>query len=222
MSDSFPEGAALIIGAGHFGRRAVRILREKSNQKIVIVDKDEKKLAQTGGPFVERVMCDGIEFLVDNFHFLSASNTIIPAVPVHLAFEWLRRCPDLDSRITQVQAPEVLKSFLPHTWTSAEGSLLISYADFLCPDDCPEPAGQCTVTGEKRSTPLYDLLQQLDLVGYEVHVIRSRQLAPGLGGFKVDDLSKLLNRIKKEKTSFWLLGTACRCHGTLTAVQVHP
>lgn len=220
--DPLPEDAILIIGAGHFGKRAVRILSEIRLRRapLLIVDKDENSLAEIKGPSIEKILHDGINFLAENFHLLSPSNTIIPAVPVHLAFEWLKSYLDNDCKIKQAKGPEEIKPFLPYTWEGSEGSLLISYADFPCPDDCPEPADYCTVTGEKRSTPLYELLSRLDLLNYRIHIIKSRQLAPGLGGYKVGDLKKLATKVRKQGRGMWLVGTACRCHGTVTAMEI--
>ncbi|MBN2126224.1 MAG: hypothetical protein JW821_18130 [Deltaproteobacteria bacterium] len=116
--------------------------------------------------------------------------------------------------------PETIRPHLPHTWKGGEGSLLVSYADFLCPDDCPEPADFCTVTGLKRDVPLYRRLENLEVPEYHIHVVRSRQLAPGLGGYRVEDLARLLARVKDGGKRKWLVGTACRCHGTLSAMEI--
>ena len=224
IDDSLPEGAILIIGAGHFGKRAVRILSETGLRQspLLVVDKDENSLAEIKEPSIEKFHHDGIDFLAKNFHLLSPSNTIIPAVPVHLAFEWLKSYLDNVCKIKQTKVPGEIKSLLPHTWRGSEGSLLISYADFLCPEDCPEPADYCTVTGEKRAKPLYELLSQLDLLNYKIHIIKSHQLAPGLGGYKVDDLRQLAARVRKQGRGMWLVGTACRCHGTVSAMEIKP
>ncbi len=218
--DSFPKDAIFIIGAGHFGKRAASILSQKTDSSLSILDKDEHRLFEIKGITIKKIRCDGIDFLVRNFNFLSTKNIIIPAIPVHLASEWLKQYLDDGLKVKQIEVPKGITPFLPHTWHASEGSLLVSYADFQCPDDCPEPAGYCTVTGEKRKTPLYDLLSQLKLSDFKVHIIRSRQLAPGLGGFGVDDLKRLAARVRDEGIGRWLVGTACRCHGTVTALKI--
>jgi hypothetical protein len=216
-----PPDAILIIGAGHFGKRAASILRQKSDVPILIVDKDAQSLSEIEGDSVEKIQGDGINFIVKSFPFLTPSNTIIPAVPIHLAFEWLKRYLHEDFRIKQIEVPEEIKPFLPHTWPGNEGSLLISYADFRCPDDCPEPANYCTVTGERRETPLYELLSKIALSNHRVHIIRSHQLASGLGGYKAKDLKNLVDKIREQGAGQWLIGTACKCHGTVTASKIY-
>jgi len=214
------EDTIFIIGAGHFGNRAVRILSQESDAPLFVVDVDENTLSQMKGLPVKTIVYDGILFLVENYPALNPLNTIVPAVPVHLAFEWLKCSFDRKFVIKKTRVPEEIKPLLPYTWLGSEGSLLVSYADFVCPDDCPEPEF-CTVTGERRELPLHDLLSRLDLLDFRVHVIRSHQLAPGLGGYKVGDLKTAAEKIIRDEAGRWLLGTACKCHGILTALEIH-
>jgi hypothetical protein len=89
----------------------------------------------------------------------------------------------------------------------------------LCPEDCPEPEDGCTVTGEIRP-PLFGVMADLPVPGFEVHVIRSRQLAPGVGGYRIADLKALQGRVLGRPGVKWLVGTACRCHGTITGLEI--
>ena len=63
----------LIIGAGHFGKRAAEILSKKSEAPVFILDNNKRSLSDVGGISVEKILCDGVNFLVKNFHFLSPS-----------------------------------------------------------------------------------------------------------------------------------------------------
>lgn len=209
--------AVFIIGAGHFGARAGRILCQRCNARIFVVDPDTKGLSALADLRVERIQGDGIQFLLDKFDCLKDANTIVPALPHHLAYEWLRRFLRQEIKIQQTAVPET-RPPLPHALSASEGSTLVSYADFLCPDDCPEPL-YCTVTGEKRELPLYGLLRNLRIPGFEVHIIRSRQLAPGLGGYRAGDLREAAHRVMTGGARKWILGTACKCHGILTAFE---
>jgi len=216
----FPEGSILVIGAGHFGKRAVRALGGRRNTRLQVVEKDEGALAEISDPGVERVPAEGVAFLAEHAHGLPESTIVVPALPVHLAFEWLRVLLNGKDRHRPIRVPDTVKPLLPHTWDGREGSLLVSYADFRCPDDCPEPADHCTVTGKKRGKPMYELLADILLPGFRVHVIRSRQLAPGVGGYSVGDLKKLLGEVESGGNSKWLVGTACRCHGVVSALEI--
>ena len=220
MSGQFPEDVRLIIGAGHFGKRAASILRETSGSPILIVDRSADRLAQVKDLPVEKIVCDGVGFLVENFQLLNPSCVIVPAIPVHVAAEWLRYYLEkLGRRVQLREIPDDIIPTLPYVWHGLGETLLVSYADFICPDDCPEPSDHCLMTGEKRDLPLYELLSRIDIPDHATHVIKSRQLAPGLGGFMVQDLRNLLLRTTRREGN-WLVGTACRCHGALTALEI--
>ena len=210
--------SCLIIGCGHFGSRAVETLLKKyPRSKIVVVDRHKKKFKNISQLPVETKMGDGITYLKQ---FLSESGNvdyIIPAVPFHFAFEFiLSQLKPLGAKRGEV--PPLLG--LPNPMKGKSGDLYTSIADFLCPEDCPEPARYCTVTREKRGKPLYKILE--DLHGsFESKVIRSKQLGLGVGGYRPEVLSKVLEGIKKRRDSghLFLVSTACRCHGVTSALS---
>jgi len=222
LAENLENKAIIIVGAGHFGQRAAALLNSAPCASLWIVDRDAKKLKTMGNIGAKRIAEDGVRFLAKHFSHLAPSTFIIPAVPVHLAFEWLRTYKSRPRAIEQLPVPKAFALRLPHTWDGSEGSLLASYADFRCPEDCPEPTNRCTVTGKKRETPLYRLLAEVEIRGFGVHVIRSRQLAPGVGGYRVKDLKELLGKILEGSKRKWLVATACKCHGVVTGLQVVP
>ena len=214
-----PGEAVFILGAGHFGNRAARLTCQQKRRPIFVIDIDEDRLAQLEDLPVSKIRDDGIHFLVGNYQALKRNNTVVPAIPIHLLYEWLKGHFKGRIKFTKIAVPGEIIPFLPNAWPGSEGSLLVSYADFHCPDDCPEPE-YCTVTGEKREMPLYRLIGQLKVPQYRIHVVRSHQLAPGLGGYKVADLINAAEVVEKNKEARWLFGTACKCHGILTAAEV--
>lgn len=220
LSYPFPDAAAIVIGAGHFGKRAVEILSSRYSSALWVVDRDEQALTTLDCSRLGCILNEGVPFLVTHFHLLRDVNIVVPAVPLHLAFEWLKAYPDKEFVIRPLPVPEKMKNLMPHSWDGRDGSLLVSYADFRCPDDCPEPAHECTVTGKRRGKPMHELLESLPVEGFRVHVIESRQLAPGVGGYCVGDLKTLLKRIESGGEAKWLVGTACRCHGVVSAMEV--
>ena len=221
IEKDIPENAVLIIGAGHFGHRAARIMSQESPGPLLVLDKDEKALSGLNGLQVVRIQKDGTLFLAECFHKLTPEHTIVPAVPLHLAYEWMKAYMKETHTILQTPVPDAVRAQCPFWWDGSEGSLLVSYANFLCPDDCPEPE-YCTVTGERRDNPLYRLIGGLKAPGLSVHVIRSHQLAPGLGGYKVKDLAHAVESISGGRQRNWLLATACKCHGIVTAFEIFP
>ena len=65
--------------------------------------------------------------------------------------------------------------------------------------------------------PLYEILRNLAHPEFYTHAVRSRQLAPGLGGYRVKDLQEMADKVLHHEKGSVFLGTACKCHGILTA-----
>jgi hypothetical protein len=207
----------LIIGCGHFGSRAAEKLFQKDpHSEIIVVDKSKGALQKVSRLPIQTVACDGIFYLSQ---FLSEDrkvNYIIPAVPFHLAFEFILS--QLKSlRAKRRKIPPL--SGLPNPVSGKTGDLYTSLANFLCSENCPEPAQYCTVTKKKRPNPLYRVLNELE-GAFESRVIRSQQLGPGIGGFQPEALLDLLEYIKERRNPdrLILISTASRCHGVTSAL----
>jgi len=220
-SSEVPKGsrAVIILGAGHFGQRALSVLKGRLASRFYVVDDDKESLAKLTGNDIEVVHGDAVEFLFANASSLSPNAHIIPAVPFHLAHEFVLKAVGKELKVDRIPVPAQLKTTLPHVWDGRDGSLLISYADFRCPDDCAEPM-YCTVTGEKRDKPLHELLRGIEICGYGVRIIRSHQMGPGVGGYRMGELLDVCSSLISEGTGKWLLGTACRCHGVLSGLEI--
>ncbi len=207
----------LIIGSGYFGRRAAeQLLKKDPRSKIIAVDKKPEAVKRLSQLPIETVVDDGLSYLN---HFVSEgkrNSYVIPCVPFHLAFEFiLLRLKPFGARGEKV--PSLLG--LPNPVKGKRGDLYTSLADFRCPEDCLGPARYCAVTRKKREKPLYQILR--DLKGpFESKVIISKQLSPGVGGYRLDDLLSLLEDVKKLKRSgrLILVSTACRCHAVTSAL----
>jgi hypothetical protein len=208
----------LIIGCGYFGSRAAKqLLKKKSDPKIIAVDKNREAVEKLSHLPIETIVDDGLSYLNQSLSEGRTANYLIPCVPFHLAFEFiLLRSKPFGARRAKVP----LLSGLSNPETGKTGDLYTSLADFLCPEDCPEPSRYCAVTRKKREKPLYDILR--DLKGpFGSRVIISRPLAVGVGGFQPNELLALLEEVKKEKNSQnpILISTASRCHGVTSALS---
>lgn len=206
-----------IIGAGRFGMIALeRLSRIKNDARFIVVDPDERRFFP-----VEHSRCafentDGVKFLVQRLDRNDPPDWIVPALPVHLAAEWCLG--KLEQRGRRIPLAPELDAMLPNPVRGASGDIYVTHADFLCPDDCPEPAGTCTVTGNPRKPDMFGLLEKIDCEGFGSIVIRSRQLGPGVGGYRPEKLFDLLSRLEKGRGEF-LVSTACRCHGVVTGIS---
>lgn len=216
-------GRYLILGAGKFGRLALaRLSREDEDAAFVVVDRDPGALAAARagtGPLQARwVEAEAGAFLKRHLTPGTPWDWIIPMMPGHAAFAWLRAGP-LDSGAWEITpAPGAVADLAPLAQRGPEGELYLSRAAHLCPDDCGEPETVCPVSGESRETPLYAELAGLALPGFRVLVLPSRQLAPGVGGFPPGMLLALARDLEEGSGSA-LVATACRCHGVVHGVR---
>lgn len=210
----------LIIGAGRFGQLAWQRLRAKDQHaQFCVVDHNPNQLARLPCHAATRtVLAAGPEYLVQVLAEQTWPDWIIPAAPVHLAFAWLLLTLPPVERWQQLPVPLELGQNLPFVQRGPAGEVYLSLATGRCPDDCPEPAGWCSLTGEPRIGNLYDMLAQRQITGYQVQVLRSRQLAPGVGGYRPLDLVHFREEALRPKGKL-ILCTACRCHGVCHGVQ---
>ncbi len=210
--------AYLIIGCGHFGSRAVKKLVQKDpDSKIIVVDRSRTALQKVSRLSIQTVLSEGLSYLSQVLSEGQKFNYIIPAVPFHLAFEFILS--QLQS-LTAKRGRSPALFGLPNPVTGKNGDLYTSFADFLCSEECAEPARYCTVTGRKRVKPLYQILGELK-GNFESKMIRSQQLAVGVGGFRSRMLLDTLEEIKAggKRGRLVLISTASRCHGVTSALS---
>ena len=213
---------AYILGCGTFGSRAFSFLRPRfQTADIRVIDHRPSQLESIRAHGGHTIEMDAISFLASSKDKIKPDDWIVPAVPIHVAVEWLWQelKPTADCRTMPV--PEELETRLPNPIRGTEGQLYVSNADFICPDDCPEPEDCCTVTGEPRPQVLCDTLSNLRLPGYHSTCLVSSQLAPGVGGFQWSTLLGVLADIKAHPGQT-LVSTACKCHGVVHAFSYHP
>ena len=206
-------GETVILGYGKFGRRALVSLQAMLGPQAPFVVVDREAKADSSGR-IRFVCADGVEWLSEYLGRDGRVERIIPALPLHLAAGWLAaRLTGEGWTARPLPLGDALLACLPHAFHLSATSAVTSHADFLCPDNCPEPELICTHTGLARPTPLYRLLRAIHLDGLTPLVVVSRQFAPGVGGFFPEDLLNLLNLAKRLPAQGLLIATACKCHG---------
>jgi hypothetical protein len=109
---------------------------------------------------------------------------------------------------------------MPHALRGNAGQAYVSHADFICPDNCPEPEKICTHTGKPRPLDLFRLLGNVDFDDVLPIVIRSHQLLPGVGGIYPADLLDALDIVRKNSHRPLMIATACRCHGVVDFMRL--
>jgi len=207
-----------VVGAGKFGAKAVRTLVSKNpGAQVVLVDSDPRTLKGWDAP-VETVAADGITYLVTRLKQGRKPDWIIPAIPVHVALELIGGLLQKEIQIEPILIPAEIRHKLPNPIIAEESQLWVSHATFLCPVNCSEPDEHCTVTRKPRQPDMYRLLEELNTSAFNSVVVRSHQLAPGVGGFRPADIYRALSGVRRSKGPV-LVSTACRCHGVVNAIR---
>ena len=206
-----------IIGIGQFGLIAAeRLAKEYNGHHFVLVDPDRENLMRGDGPNRTLEQMDGVSFLDQRLHASKAPDWIIPALPIHLAAEWCLVRQNLKG-LRRIDLPSDIDQNVPNPIRDPAGNIYVSHADFLCPDDCDEPADICTVTQMRRNTNMFELLERIRISKFQSLVVRSYQLGPGIGGYRPRQLFSLLKQVEKIDEDL-LVSTACRCHGVMTGL----
>ncbi len=207
-----------ILGAGHFGRLAAdRIARRVPGATITVVDRQPVTFADDR---ITAVRADGAAWLAATLERQSAVDMLIPAIPVHVVVAWIKlKLLDI-KKIRAIDIPDWLLTRMPHPQRGKPGQAFASHADFICPDNCPEPKDRCTHTGQPRPKDLFRLLADLDAGDIRPIVIRSRQLLPGVGGLMPCDLWAALDTVCRLERGRVMVATACRCHAVVDLIGI--
>jgi len=215
----FPPQRICILGAGHFGYLAAQRLSVRYPlASFLVVDERKEKLDQIEKAFGLPVHSEDIESFLENT-WVDDSTWIIPAVPVHFAFQWALHELKKIGRVELQPIPETVEAQIPNPYRALNGSLCASFATFICPDNCNEPDEICTYTKGPRRGNLFEELGKISLPGFDVIVVRSWQLAPGVGGYPGSSLKKVLQEITDQPEGRYLMVTSCRCHGVINGLR---
>ena len=209
-----------ILGAGKFGQRAAKTLRKAHpDAEITVIDRNINTLNRLKNLATRTICGDGIAFLTENLKSADDPKWLIPTIPVHVAYEWIRCRLKNAYRLEPLTIPKALMDMLWHPVVGRCNEIYMSIADFLCPDDCPSPKDVCTFTGEPRPLVLHEFLASLHYQDFQSIVIESKQLAPGVGGYTPKALLAALAEVKKSRYPI-LFSTASRCHGVMHAFEI--
>ena len=148
-----------ILGAGRFGLKAAKVLSRKNKKaEITVIEKNSELCRQVEMADFKTVCMDGIEYLGQNLKSIDYPDWIIPAIPVHVAYEWIRLKIKDSYILKNIPVPEGVIMSLPNVFKGKGYEIYMSIADFICPDNCPEPEDICTHTGKPRPFTLYKKL----------------------------------------------------------------
>ena len=248
FSDSVEFRDVVIVGGGCYGTFYARQL-ERARQRgtaryrrLLIVDRDpECQFGRELGPGDTRslILADWTEFFdryLDDVVPVAPghpADTIVPSpLMPHLMYQWLlrraqRRWPD-----RRIETHAVDRSpRTPYDQTAPDGTRYVSYADWICPTHCIEPA-ICPVIRAPRTWEMSQAMEELTgtlnssrpTAGPVLFICQHRVF--GVGMF---DVSAVLDgdRVVAEAGAPGaavdvLVGTISSCHGAVNLLHLGP
>ncbi|RLI72643.1 hypothetical protein DRO97_08720 [Archaeoglobales archaeon] len=215
----------LIIGGGKYGSEAIEYLL-KHSKPFIVVDESEECFAVKNFELVRVTKAEEINLsdlsknyflkggirealeLIENFKPVYVFTT----APIHVAAALVKEKYNLrewNEGINFILAGIPLKVVI----SVGKGSVVVSYnRDKTCKPRC-EALDVCPITKLKKPCPMYELLRFASPEGI---ILQSHQLEPGLGALKGEEVLEMLEKCSgKDKI---VIGTACRCHGVVTAL----
>ena len=240
-------GTIVVVGGGCYGSYYVRQLGRARLagairwESLLVVDRDPAcAIARSGAvPGAEDVQLHASEWADFLDHYLNAHtdpaslelDAIVPSpLMPHLAFDWLQRraharWPTRNiARVPLVQPPSI-----PWQRAGHDGTHYVSFAEWMCPINCIEPA-RCPATKGSRTWSMPPAVNEYveserrsgavlggPLIFHCVH------RAYGVGMFDSAELVKadmtIARETNRDPTRF-LIGTVSHCHGALGILQI--
>ena len=142
-----------MVGGGRFGCLALE--RLGTRVRAVVEPRPTRHLEELASTIgVPVILKQGVAALSQALDSENPPVWVVPALPRHLLLDWLLA--ELAAQgAHRLETPAEALPSLPSVIPGVDGQWYLSRADFMCPDDCPEPADKCTVTGQPRGEPLF-------------------------------------------------------------------
>lgn len=229
----------VVIGGGDVGAVSVRQLLRASaagrleTDEIVVVDRDarcaasrlpETRARPAGSPRMRVEPAEWDAWLDQNLGTWGADDHLVPYHwGPHLLLQWLEReVEGAGGRVTRL-GPRPPGPW-PFQATTAGGDRALSYATWLCPPLCIEPA-LCPHTRGPRD---WSLAADLDRppAGFDAAIVlRSLHLVWGIGTIRIGDVLAARDRLVsglRAGSRRYAVSTASHCHGLAAALEVRP
>lgn len=238
----------VVVGGGCYGTfYATQLARAKDRGKavfrtVVIVDRDpacraRRELAEAA----DRVFVTSEWDAFFDRHLATARPAVVGEQPdyvvpsphmSHLMFEWLvrrTRARFPGREVAVVPVPDSLGT--PYDRTAADHTRYVSFADWICPTHCIEPA-VCPAIGAPRTWEMSEAVRALgerlrgrgpSLAGPALFVCRHHVF--GVGTFAVDAVlegERVVAAAAAAGEVQVLVGTVSACHGALNLLRIGP
>lgn len=225
-------GTIVVIGGGCYGSYYVRQLGRASHagkaawDRLIVVDRDQDcTVARERPAGVDVATGDWTGYLA---RWLGEPrgplDAIVPSpLMPHLLFDWLRARARARWPLADVvpQLPDEMAG-IPWQKSGADGTRYVSYATWMCPINCIEPA-TCPHTRGPRDWSLHDALRGTDRAGrVPSAVLRVTHRVFGVGMVDVADVLAADRMIAEQlpRTGAVQVATASHCHGAVGMLRM--
>jgi len=223
----------VVLSGAEIGAGSVRqLLRAAAagrldTDRIVVVDRDPDCLASRfDDPRVQVAVADWSEWLDGHLDALGPQDQLVPYhwAP-HLLVGWLRR--QLERRFSTATSGDGVPTHpVPLERATADGDRALSYATWLCPPTCIEPALCPHTRGPKDWSLAGDLETARPGEPLEGRIVfRCLHLVHGVGTVPVAALHAARARVLGAPSSGarrFLVATSSHCHALATVLTVTP
>jgi hypothetical protein len=251
MAPAQRYGTIVIVGGGCYGSYYVRQLGRAesagalSAERVLVIDRDPacrvaRERAGGAASNVEVVIADWTSFFDSYLGGAAAKDSADPRDPPdaivpsplmpHLMYEWIERrararWPGREIGTRPLDPP----TGIPWQQRGADGTLYVSFAEWVCPVNCIEPA-LCPATRGARSWSMPPAVLAVteearrngrNLAGPVIFHCQHR--AYGVGMFDTRDVvagDALVERVAARGAAEVLVGTVSHCHGALTVLAI--
>lgn len=223
----------MVLGGAAIGAGSVRqLLRAAAagrleTDRILVVDRDPACAASRfADSLVRLVTADWSEWLDENLGGLGADDQLVPYhwAP-HLLVEWLGRQVERAGALAS-RGGGVPTHGVPVERPTGAGDRALSYATWICPPTCIEPALCPHTRGPKDWSLAEDLETSRPGEPLEGRIVfRCLHLVHGVGTVPVAQVRAARERVLegvRAGTRRWLVATSSHCHALATVLTVTP
>jgi hypothetical protein len=229
-------GRVVIVGGGCYGSFYARQLarakaeRKADFQQLLVVDRNPDccLIREQGESPDRRLVVEDWDTFFDAFLADAESQDAIVPSPLmpHLMYGWLlRRARARWPLRTLETRPLSMGPGTPYDTAAPDGTRYVSFADWICPTHCIEPA-TCPVTRAPRTWEMGEtvalLAQRMGAVGSALFTCRHQVF--GVGMFSVTEVlagDALVNDAGASGGPVEILvGTVSACHGALNLLRL--
>jgi hypothetical protein len=219
----------VIVGGGCYGSFYLRqLFRARSAgalswDHVIVVDRDPRCAVHDHLGDAELIVSEWAEYFRDH---MTEADAIVPSpLMPHLMYEWVR-----ERATTRWPGREITTRPLPVApptpWERAapDGVHYVSFATWMCPTNCIEPATCPHTKGPRDWTmpaTIRDYATREGFAGSALFHVTHR--AYGVGMLNVADVvaaDALVERVASDQKADVLIGTVSHCHGAVAVLSI--